>query len=171
MRPSLAFLLPLVPVVAAVRESAVCDTYQYSAAAISAAVDAACPRVKKSTTVGDNSYPHRYNNYEKFGLKGLSGPFYEFPIMANGQVYYGAAGQKAARHIAIADNEAGNPGPDRVILTKDCTTAGVLTHQGAANNAFLECRMIPTSSAATVMSDTRSLLAIYLAMMTLVFAA
>ncbi|KAG5986030.1 hypothetical protein E4U43_005726 [Claviceps pusilla] len=154
MRPSLAFLLPLVLVVAAVRESAVCNTYQYSAAAVSAAVDAACPRVKKSTTVGDNSYPHRYNNYEKFSLKGLSGPFYEFPIMSNGQVYYG-----------------GNPGPDRVILTKDCTTAGVLTHQGAANNAFLECRMIPTSSASTVLSDTRSLLAIYLAMMTLVFAA
>ncbi|KAG5912791.1 hypothetical protein E4U53_005151, partial [Claviceps sorghi] len=88
MRLSLAFFLALVAVVAAA-ESASCGSNHYSSAAIAAAADAACPRVKKGTAVGSNLYPHQYKNFENFRLKGLSGPFYEFPIMYNGQIFYG----------------------------------------------------------------------------------
>ncbi|KAG6000515.1 hypothetical protein E4U21_005397 [Claviceps maximensis] len=153
MKLLLAVLLALVAIVAAVSESATCGPKQYSSAAVDAAINAACPRVKKGTAVGNNMYPHQYKNFEKFGFKGLSGPFFEFPLMANGQVYDG-----------------GNPGPDRVILTKDCTKAGVITHQGASNNAFVECKMKTASPASIVMVDTRFVLAVYLAMMTIVFA-
>ncbi|KAG5982261.1 hypothetical protein E4U55_002152 [Claviceps digitariae] len=154
MRLSLAFFVSLVAVVAAISESAKCGPNRYSSSAVAAAVDAACPRVKKGTTVGRNSYPHEYKNFEKFSFNGLRGPYYQFPIMQNGQIFQG-----------------GNPGPDRVILTKDCTTAGVLTHQGASGNAFLECNMMTTSSSSTLMADTRFVLAVYVAMMTLAFAA
>ncbi|KAG5917530.1 hypothetical protein E4U42_007206 [Claviceps africana] len=153
MRLSLAFFLALVAVVAAA-ESASCGVNHYSSAAIAAAADAACSRVKKGTVVGGNMYPHRYKNYENFRLNGLSGPFYEFPIMHNGQVFFG-----------------GNPGPDRIILTKDCTMAGILTHQGATNNAFRECTIKVTSSASAVVADTRFVLAVSLALMALAFAA
>ncbi|KAG6036496.1 hypothetical protein E4U41_005701 [Claviceps citrina] len=154
MRLSLALSSFLAAAVAAAGGSATCGSTEYSSEAVAKAADASCQRVKKGTAVGSNSYPHQYKNFEKFSLKGLSGPFYEFPILASGQIYSG-----------------GSPGPDRVIITKDCTQAGVLTHQGAKNNAFRECNIKAASPASAVVVDTRLVMAVYLAMMTLAFAA
>ncbi|KAG6232061.1 hypothetical protein E4U26_006038 [Claviceps purpurea] len=154
MRLSLAFVLALIAVVAASgSESASCGAAQYSSDAIARAANASCSRVKKGTAIGANSYPHVYRNSEKIDLKGLRGPFYEWPILSNGRIYDG-----------------GNPGPDRVIITKDCTPAGVLSHQGAMNNAFRECALKTTSDSPALMAQSRLVLAVYLAMMVLVFA-
>ncbi|KAG6048316.1 hypothetical protein E4U17_007183 [Claviceps sp. LM77 group G4] len=155
MRLSLAFVLTLIAVVAASSsESASCGAAQYSSDAIARAANASCSRVKKGTAIGANSYPHVYRNSEKIDLKGLRGPFYEWPILSNGRIYDG-----------------GNPGPDRVIITKDCTPAGVLSHQGATNNAFRECALKTTSDSHAPMAEYRLVLAVFLAMMVLAFAA
>ncbi|KZZ87926.1 Ribonuclease/ribotoxin [Moelleriella libera RCEF 2490] len=136
MQLSFAFFLSLVALVAAASDSASCGKTQYTTNAINRAADASCSYIKKGTTVGTNNYPHEYKNLEKFSLQGLSGPFFEFPVLANGQIYSG-----------------GSPGPDRVVLTQDCKQAGVLTHQGANGNAFLECEVKSASVSTTVLNS------------------
>lgn len=77
------------PHVAVRDEPAVCGDVEYTASQVSAAMDAACEHFQDGTTVGSNDYPHTYNNYEGFDFKGLDGPFQEFPIMEDGDVYTG----------------------------------------------------------------------------------
>ncbi|KAK2609084.1 hypothetical protein QQS21_002311 [Conoideocrella luteorostrata] len=132
MKFSLALFASLVAVVTAASNTATCGNTVYKSDALDKAADASCSMVKKGTSVGTNRYPHQYKNLEKFKLSGLTGPFYEFPILSNGQVYSG-----------------GSPGADRIITTQDCKQAGVLTHQGASGNAFRECS-VKTSAAAPV---------------------
>ncbi|OAQ70958.1 general substrate transporter [Pochonia chlamydosporia 170] len=119
MRLVFAYFLFLISLVAG--NSATCGKTQYSSDALNKAADAACALLKKGTTVGRNNYPHEYKNFEKIKLTG-SAPWYEFPVLSNGQVYNGAA-----------------PGPDRVIITKDCKQAGAITHTGASGNNFVTC--------------------------------
>ncbi|GAB0139214.1 hypothetical protein EsDP_00007427 [Epichloe bromicola] len=136
MRLPLAFFLSLVAIVAAADDSATCGSTEYSSDAVAEASDAACRMVKNGDAVGSNSYPHQYKNFEKFDLRSQGGPFYEFPILQNGRVYSG-----------------GKPGPDRVIITRDCRTAGVLTHQGASGNAFRECNIRASASSAVIVGS------------------
>lgn len=86
MRLSFAFFLSLIALVAG--DSATCGTVQYNSDALSKASDAGCSLVKKGSTIGRNKYPHEYKNFEKIKLSG-SGPYYEFPVLSNGQVYSG----------------------------------------------------------------------------------
>ncbi|QUC21124.1 uncharacterized protein UV8b_05367 [Ustilaginoidea virens] len=150
--PQAAFFLSLIAIVAAAGHSAVCGNRQYSTDAVAKASDASCSYVKNGTSVGTNMYPHQYKNLEKLNLGGLSGPFYEFPILSNGQVYF-----------------SGNPGPDRVIITRDCKLAGVITHQGANGNGFLECN-VKTSAASAVAAAYGFLFALCLPTALLVIA-
>lgn len=68
-----------------------CGRNDYTYAEIEEAAEAACEHVQDRTTVGRNSYPHRYNNFEGFEFDGVDGPYYNFPLMDNGNVYTGGA--------------------------------------------------------------------------------
>jgi ribonuclease T1 len=63
----------------------------------------------------------RYNDYEGFSFP-VSGPYWEFPILSSHEVYSG-----------------GRPGADRVIFNDNGGLAGLITHQGASGNDFLQC--------------------------------
>lgn len=71
--------------------------------------------------VGRDNYPHKYNDYEGFDFP-VSAPYYEFPIMRNGDLYDG-----------------GSPGADRVIFNENDELAGVITHSGADGDSFVSC--------------------------------
>ncbi len=73
------------------RDTATCGKVFYSASAVSAASNSACNYVRAGSTAGGSTYPHVYNNYEGFRFKGLSKPFYEFPILSSGKTYTGGA--------------------------------------------------------------------------------
>lgn len=64
---------------------------------------------------------NRYNDYEGFSFP-VAGPYYEFPILSSHEVYSG-----------------GSPGADRVIFNDNGNLAGLVTHQGASGNDFLQC--------------------------------
>jgi hypothetical protein len=129
MKFTLSFLTLVVSALAApaaeleARAAAVCGSVSYTAAQTNAASTAACNYVRNGGTAGGSSYPHQYRNDEGFRFGGLPSPFYEFPILSNGRVYTG-----------------GSPGPDRVIITRDCKQAGTITHTGASGNAFKACQ-------------------------------
>lgn len=93
----------------------------YYASTVDRAVSAGCQRYQDNNPV--NSYPHTYNNYEGFDFP-VSGPYQEFPLLRsfNSNPYTG-----------------GSPGADRVIFNGNCQLAGVITHDGASGNAFVEC--------------------------------
>lgn len=95
MQFSVAALLSIVSFVSALpaeiqrRDEGTCGTKFYNSAAVSAAASAACQHVEDGTQVGSNKYPHQYRNMEGFNFKGLAGPFQEFPILSNGNIYSG----------------------------------------------------------------------------------
>jgi hypothetical protein len=66
-----------------------CGRDDYTSDEIQAAADAACQYLQEGTTAGGSKYPEHYNDYEGFSFGGVSGPYYEFPIMANGNIYSG----------------------------------------------------------------------------------
>lgn len=68
-----------------------------------------------------SGYPHQYQNYENFDFP-VPGEYFEYPIMASGQVYDG-----------------GSPGADRVVFNENDRLAGVITHYGAEGGAFVDC--------------------------------
>lgn len=76
------------------RAAATCGSTSYSAGAVDAASSASCQHVRNGDKAGSSTYPHKYNNYEGFNFKGLSGPFYEFPILSSGKVYTGGRSTK-----------------------------------------------------------------------------
>jgi hypothetical protein len=126
------------------RAEATCGSVYYSASAVNAASVAACNYFRAGNTAGSSSYPHRYNNYEGFKFGGAAGPYQEFPIMSNGQVY---SGGKLPLPLYCEDdglaNELipGSPGPDRVVITESsCRQAGTITHTGASGNNFVACK-------------------------------
>lgn len=69
----------------------------------------------------EGDYPHTENNYEGFDFA-VSGPYQEYPILSDYQVY-----------------EGGKPGPDRVVFNTQGELAGVVTHTGASGNDFVQC--------------------------------
>jgi hypothetical protein len=96
-----------------------CGTICYTSSAISAALAAGYELHTEGTT--DDSYPHVYHNYEGFDFP-VSGTYYEFPILSDGDVYDG-----------------GSPGADRVIFNANDQLAGVITHTGASGDDFVSC--------------------------------
>lgn len=137
-------LLALLPLAFAVptqikRQSDVtCGNDDYTPDEISAAANAACNYLQQGTTAGGSKYisqdlpllllltwkryPESYNDYEGFTFNGVQGPYYEFPLMADGSVYDG-----------------GEPGADRVVINSNCAIAGEITHTGASGNDFVAC--------------------------------
>jgi hypothetical protein len=65
-----------------------CGSTCYSSSQVSAARNAGANYVEEGDTAGSSSYPHVYNNYEGFDFL-VSGPYYEFPILASGETYNG----------------------------------------------------------------------------------
>ncbi|RMZ80081.1 hypothetical protein DV737_g3175, partial [Chaetothyriales sp. CBS 132003] len=106
-----------------VRDSCVetCGSTCYWQSDIDAAVKQGYSDYQSGTTVGDDSYPHTYNNYEGFDFP-VSGPYQEFPILSSYEVYSG-----------------GSPGADRVIFNTGGDYAGTITHTGASGNDFVAC--------------------------------
>ncbi|KAF7305357.1 hypothetical protein HMN09_00787700 [Mycena chlorophos] len=103
----------------------------YDEADIQNACDEALALASEGKTVGEDRYPHVYNDYEKFNFGHAQKPFFEFPIMPNGSVY---AGQSS-------------PGADRVVfgsIAADYSSAifcAVITHTGAKKyDGFVECK-------------------------------
>jgi NADH:ubiquinone oxidoreductase subunit K len=98
----------------------------YSQSNINDAATAALNYYAQGQTVGDDSYPHQYNDYEGFSFS-CSAPYLEFPIQTSG-TYSG-----------------GSPGADRVVIgsiSSDDSSAqycAVITHDGQSGNNFGEC--------------------------------
>ncbi|KAM3416180.1 hypothetical protein BST61_g7788 [Cercospora zeina] len=104
------------------RQSATnCGGVSYSAGAVRAALNQGYNYYRNGEQVGSNDYPHTYNNREGFSFR-VSGPYQEFPLLANGNVYTG-----------------GSPGADRVIFNTGGAYAGAITHTGASGNNFVGC--------------------------------
>lgn len=81
---SLVALVSAAPAALESRAEATCGSVYYSAAQVNTASTTACNYVRNGGTAGSSTYPHQYNNYEGFDFKGLSGPFFEFPIISSG---------------------------------------------------------------------------------------
>ena len=96
-----------------------CGSTCYSQSDIDAAVQQGFSDLQ-SGNAPDN-YPHQYKDYEGFSFPD-SPPYYEFPILASEQTYTG-----------------GSPGADRVVFDSNGTFEGVITHQGASGNDFVQC--------------------------------
>ncbi|CCC10145.1 hypothetical protein SMACR_02723 [Sordaria macrospora] len=99
-----------------------CGTVCYTSSAVTAALNKGYGYYKAGTTVGSNSYPHQYNNYEGFSFP-TAKPWYEFPILSSGSVYTG-----------------GSPGADRVIFDSKGNLDMLITHTGASGNNFVACK-------------------------------
>ncbi|KAH7338021.1 Ribonuclease/ribotoxin [Rhizoctonia solani] len=103
-----------------------CNGYTFTATQVSAAAQESLNHVLAGTTVGTNKYPHVLDNREGFTYpSGCTVTRYEFPIFKN-KIYTG-----------------GDPSVDRVIIGhvsgSSAYSCGVLTHQGASGNNFLQC--------------------------------
>ncbi|KAB8070576.1 amino acid permease-domain-containing protein [Aspergillus leporis] len=98
-----------------------CGSNCYTSSAVSSAKAAGYELHAEGETVGSNSYPHKYNNYEGFDFS-VSSPYYEWPILSSGKIYSG-----------------GSPGADRVVFNENNQLAGVITHTGASGNNFVAC--------------------------------
>ncbi|KAI9830366.1 MAG: hypothetical protein M1819_005747 [Sarea resinae] len=129
---ALKTLLALAPLVATVlasprvilrRQNCVdtCGSNCYAQSDIDAAQSQGYQYYEDGETVGDDDYPHQYEDYEGFDFP-VSGPYYEFPILSDGDVYSG-----------------GSPGADRVVFNGNDELAGLITHTGASGDDFVEC--------------------------------
>ncbi|EPS43045.1 hypothetical protein H072_2972 [Dactylellina haptotyla CBS 200.50] len=93
---------------------------------VQSASDESLGHVNDGSTVGNNNYPHKFNNREGFDFsKECTEPFYEFPIVKGG------------------DYDGGPPNTDRVVIGTvkggSAFFCGAITHTGAEGNNFKEC--------------------------------
>ncbi|KAL6242411.1 hypothetical protein RBB50_010550 [Rhinocladiella similis] len=98
-----------------------CGSTCYWQEDIDAAVQKGFSLYQSGDTLGDNDYPHEFDDREGFDIS-VSGPWYEFPILSSYKVYSG-----------------GSPGADRVVFNDEGTLALVVTHTGASGDNFVEC--------------------------------
>ncbi|KAI0473565.1 Ribonuclease/ribotoxin [Xylariaceae sp. FL0804] len=98
-----------------------CGDVCYWQSDIDDALDKGYSLYEAGKTEGDDEYPHQYNDYEGFDME-VDGPWYEFPILSDYDVYTG-----------------GSPGADRVTFNGDGDLAILITHTGASDDDFLEC--------------------------------
>jgi hypothetical protein len=85
---SLAATALAAPLIKQRQSSTTCGSNYYSASQVSDAVSQGYSYYQSGETVGSDSYPHTYNDYEGFSFNGVSGPYQEFPIEESG-VYTG----------------------------------------------------------------------------------
>jgi hypothetical protein len=71
------------------QDSISCGKDNYTTSQVTAAQNAACGFVKSGSTAGSSTYPHSYRDTEGFTFAGVSGPYFEFPILVGGKVYNG----------------------------------------------------------------------------------
>lgn len=103
------------------RQSATtCGSNQYSSSQLSAALNKGYSLYEDGETLGEDEYPHAFQNYSGFTFS-VDGPYQEFPVQESG-VYTG-----------------GSPGADRVIFNDDGEYAGAITHTGAPGDDFVGC--------------------------------
>ncbi|KIY70263.1 Ribonuclease/ribotoxin [Cylindrobasidium torrendii FP15055 ss-10] len=97
-----------------------CGSNTYTLDEVKAAVDAGYAQV--DDPIGDNSYPHTFNNYEGLDMY-CSGEsdYNEWPILSSG------------------DYDGGSPGADRVVFSDNGVYCAVITHTGASGNNFVSC--------------------------------
>lgn len=101
----------------------------YDREAINKACTQALTLASEGRTLGRDSYPHAYNDYEHFYFAHAQKPYLEFPILESG-TYSGEE----------------SPGADRVVIgsiAEDFQSAvfcAVLTHDGSTKNGFTECK-------------------------------
>ncbi|KAL6702362.1 hypothetical protein ACN47E_003553 [Coniothyrium glycines] len=110
--------------VVSVRQSGtICNGVTYSSAEVSLCETTSCSLASAGntrTSSGGSRYPHTYNNYEGFTFKGLTGPFWEYPLITGTSSWNG-----------------GSPGAARCIIEKNsCSTAGQIVHSGST---FVAC--------------------------------
>lgn|SRR5690625_1674875 len=86
---SLLALISALPAELVARADIWCGNRLYSDFAVVAASDAACWFVRSGNGVGN--YPHQYFNHENFNFPGTDPPYYEFPLLASGEIYRGGA--------------------------------------------------------------------------------
>jgi hypothetical protein len=86
---TLSILFPAVFALPRPQDSTSCGTDKYTVNQIKAAQNAACKYVQSETEAGSSTYPHTYRDDEGFAFAGVSGPYYEFPILKSGKVYSG----------------------------------------------------------------------------------
>ena len=97
-----------------------CGSDCYSDSDIQAALNQGYQDYQDGNSPDD--YPHQYEDYEGFSFPD-PGPYYEFPILADEEVYTG-----------------GSPGADRVIFTGSGQYEGLITHTGASSyDGFVQC--------------------------------
>ncbi|KAK7753476.1 hypothetical protein SLS62_004551 [Diatrype stigma] len=101
---------------------ATCGTVCYWQSDIDDAVAAGYKLFKAGDTVGDNDYPHAFDNREGFDIP-VDGPWQEFPILSTYKPYTGGA-----------------PGADRIVFNEDGDFAISVTHTGASGNNFVACK-------------------------------
>ncbi|KAF3938734.1 hypothetical protein ABW19_dt0203609 [Dactylella cylindrospora] len=103
-----------------------CEGKQWTAGQVQSASEESLGHIKDGTTVGNNDYPHEFNNREGFDFGDCAKPFYEFPIVKGG------------------DYDGGPPNTDRVVIgsVKGDTAlfCGAITHTNANGNQFNECQ-------------------------------
>ncbi|KAK4641825.1 uncharacterized protein QC763_504230 [Podospora pseudopauciseta] len=101
-----------------------CGNNNWSRSQIEEALEQGCRLHEDGEQLGNNKYPHRFNNREGL-VFAASGPYQEFPIVRNG-VY-----------------EGGSPGADRIVFNPNlngaCVYVGTMTHTGASGNGFNMC--------------------------------
>ncbi|KAF2770670.1 hypothetical protein EJ03DRAFT_326293 [Teratosphaeria nubilosa] len=108
------------PTLAQRQSSTTCGNNYYTTDQVNDALNQGYNYYQEGEQVGNDDYPHTYNNYEGFGFP-VSGHYQEFPIEESG-VYTG-----------------GSPGADRVVFNTDGEYAGAITHTGASGNDFVGC--------------------------------
>ncbi|PAV18076.1 Ribonuclease ribotoxin [Pyrrhoderma noxium] len=106
-----------------------CGSNRYTVSAITAAIDAGVNDMDEG--VYPDNYPHQYYDYADEHITlycSGDGPWYEFPIMPDGSIYYSTS------------NNYVSPGTDRVVFTESGTYCAVVTHTGASStNGFVAC--------------------------------
>ncbi|EKM53271.1 uncharacterized protein PHACADRAFT_259503 [Phanerochaete carnosa HHB-10118-sp] len=106
-----------------------CGSNKYSVSAIEAAINAGVEDMDEGNLPDD--YPHQYYDESSENISlwcSGNGPWYEFPIMPNGEIYTSSSSNYVS------------PGTDRVVFTSDGTYCAVVTHTGASSyDGFVAC--------------------------------
>ncbi|KAF3928606.1 hypothetical protein AA313_de0203866 [Arthrobotrys entomopaga] len=103
-----------------------CEGKSWNLDQVQSASDDSLGHVADGTTVGKNDYPHKFENRERFDFNAdCVAPFYEFPIVQDGEY------------------DGGPPKTDRVIIGsirgKTAFFCGAVTHTDSEGNSFKEC--------------------------------
>lgn len=84
---ALATLVAANPIVITKRqfanETVTCGSNKYSVDDLESAAAEGCDLYSKGDQIGDNNYPHKFNNREGLPLE-TDGPYQEFPILPSG---------------------------------------------------------------------------------------